>query len=76
MGVVKLVVRDEIAQALERLPAERRSEIEAQLMSHLSDLVGSARESRAERARRIAAMTPKGVVQTDSVVLVREDRDR
>jgi plasmid stability protein len=27
-------------------------------------------------AEKIAAMTPKGVVQTDSVLLLREDRDR
>ena len=27
-------------------------------------------------ARRIRAMTPKGVPQTDSVQLIREDRDR
>lgn len=32
-------------------------------------------EDRAAMARRIAAMTPKGVVQTDSVILIREDRD-
>ncbi len=29
-----------------------------------------------EWARRIRAMTPKGVPQTDSVQLIREDRDR
>ncbi|HYF52812.1 MAG TPA: hypothetical protein VEA41_00975 [Salinarimonas sp.] len=29
-----------------------------------------------ERLERIAAMTPKGVPQTDSALLVREDRDR
>jgi len=28
------------------------------------------------RADRIAAMTPKGVTQTDSTLLIREDRDR
>ena len=28
------------------------------------------------RAREIRAMTPPGVVQTDSVALIREDRDR
>ncbi len=33
-------------------------------------------ESRWESADRIAAMTPKGVKQTDSVVLLREDRNR
>jgi hypothetical protein len=34
------------------------------------------RRRRLEIADRIAAMTPKGVVQTDSTILLREDRDR
>ena len=34
------------------------------------------RESLYDAARRIAAMTPKGVKQTDSVEMLREDRDR
>jgi len=34
------------------------------------------RESLYDAARRIAAMTPKGVEQTDSVEMLREDRDR
>jgi len=31
---------------------------------------------RRKSADRIAAMTPKGVKQTDSTLLIREDRDR
>jgi hypothetical protein len=34
------------------------------------------RRQRVESAARIAAMTPKDVIQTDSVTLLREDRDR
>lgn len=34
------------------------------------------RRRRVESAARIAAMTPKGIVQTDSTILIREDRDR
>jgi antitoxin FitA len=34
------------------------------------------RRRRVESAARIAAMTPKDVAQTDSVILLREDRDR
>ena len=34
------------------------------------------RESLIAEARRISAMSPKGVKQTDSVLLIREDRDR
>jgi hypothetical protein len=33
-------------------------------------------ERRADVARRIAAMTPKGIDQTDSTELLREDRSR
>jgi hypothetical protein len=41
--------------------------------------VGLARDgrlTRRERAEAIAAMTPRGVPQTDSVELIREDRAR
>ena len=34
------------------------------------------RRRRVDSAARIAAMTPRGVTQTDSVVLLREDLDR
>ena len=35
-----------------------------------------SREYIADQLRVVAAMTPKGVVQTDSAQLLREDRDR
>jgi hypothetical protein len=34
------------------------------------------REERLRSADAVAAMTPKGVVQTDSTLLIREDGDR
>ena len=34
------------------------------------------REEFLRRAEAIAAMTPKGIPQTDSTILIREDRDR
>lgn len=37
---------------------------------------GRDAETLIARARAISAMTPKGVAQTDSTLLVREDRDR
>lgn len=37
---------------------------------------GPDSEARSAAARSIAAMTPTGVVQTDSVDLLREDRSR
>jgi predicted transcriptional regulator len=36
----------------------------------------SRREWRVRTAERIAAMTPEGVTPTNSVILLREDRDR
>ena len=47
-----------------------------------AELIAQALKSRTTReaalsvADRIAAMTPTGVIQTDSTRLVREDRDR
>jgi antitoxin FitA len=41
-----------------------------------SGLARSTVLSRRERADAIAAMTPKGIVQTDSTLLIREERDR
>lgn len=37
---------------------------------------GQAIDWRLQRADHIAAMTPKGVVQTVSTLLIREERDR
>jgi plasmid stability protein len=37
---------------------------------------GARRASLFEEAQRISAMTPKGIKQTDSTILIREERDR
>lgn len=63
--------------------------LKAQAKANNRSLEGEAREILTQRANttwrgaellaradRIAAMTPKGVTQTDSVDLLREDRDR
>ncbi|MBY6241716.1 hypothetical protein [Methylosinus sp. Sm6] len=42
----------------------------------LTVLRAERRRALSERMDAIAAMTPKGVVQTDSTLLIREDRDR
>ena len=47
----------------------------ARILAEALDM-GERRRRRVESAARIAAMTPKNVVQTDSVILLREDRDR
>ncbi len=49
---------------------------QAAAMMIRSGLARSEALSRRERAEAIAAMTPKGVEQTDSVELIREDRAR
>ena len=68
---------DRVIQRLKARADTHRRSLEAELR----DLLGRASrqpwivDALAE-ADRIAAMTPKGVKQTDSVVLLREDRDR
>jgi len=61
----------ERAQAHGRSPEEEAAEIIRQTLTH-----GSRRQYLVEWARRIRAMTPPGVTQTDSLQLLREDRDR
>ena len=56
--------------------AHGRSPEEEAAMLIRSGLARSDVLSRRERADAIAAMTPKGVLQTDSTLLIREDRDR
>lgn len=54
--------------------------VEREVISLIQEALGPhadpPREDRATMVRRIAAMTPKDIVQTDSVILIREDRDR
>jgi hypothetical protein len=47
----------------------------ARILAEALDM-GERRRRRVQSAARIAAMTPKNVAQTDSVILLREDRDR
>jgi len=63
---------------LAELARTNRLSVEAQAQKLLVEAIDMAdrRRSRLEIADRIAAMTPKGVVQTDSTILIREDRDR
>ena len=70
---------DESAIAkLAELARANRLSVEEQAQKLLAEAVDmtNRRRHRLEIADRIAAMTPKGVVQTDSTTLLREDRDR
>jgi plasmid stability protein len=68
-------------QTLQNLAALARAHhksIEDEAAAIIEQVVSgsSSRDWRQESADRIAAMTPKGVVQTDSTILIRQDRDR
>ena len=78
MAVITIPDMDEATvERLADLAREHRRSIEEEAAILLKQaLAAAAGESRWESADRIAATTPKGVKQTDSVVLLREDRDR
>ena len=75
-------IDDRVVRDIASLAQENHLGLEAQAKRLLEQAVASIagqpdRRQRAfDEAGRIAAMTPKGVVQTDSTALVREDRDR
>ncbi len=60
------------------LAATNDVSVEDQAKKLLVDAVDATvrRRGLREMADRIAAMTPRGIAQTDSVILLREDRDR
>lgn len=77
MAVLKL--RDDLAEKVASLAAQSHLPIEQQLdqlVERALSLSPTAIKARREAFERIAAMTPSGVPQTDSVILLREDRDR
>lgn len=78
MGDMRVRIDEGLLTKLENLAQSHNRSLEEQV----NDLLRTAledrpvRESFATVARRIAAMTPKGIKQTDSVEMLREDRDR
>ena len=78
MGVRSLNISDAVAADIESLARENGVSVENQIDTLLQFALGNLPRSafRVEMARRVAAMTPKGIKQTDSVILLREDRDR
>ena len=54
----------------------RNVSVEDQIAAMLREVVRRGNDSLLARADAIAAMTPKGIKQTDSTLLIREDRDR
>jgi hypothetical protein len=78
MGIIEKIIVSDSAMATLQEDARRHGRtVEQEAASRLE--TASQRLSRAEilaRLDRTAAMTPKDVKQTDSTILVREDRDR
>ena len=78
MGTLVIENVDDVLMGdLASLASENRMQIEAQAHHILRQAV-PVRDHRdlAERLDVIAAMTPKGVAQADSLDLLRQDRDR
>lgn len=72
-------VDDETVEQIASQAQRHGHSVEHEVLLLLRQALGVApmrARSRADAARQIAALAPRGVVQTDSTVLVREDRDR
>jgi hypothetical protein len=71
-------IDETVVTKLAELARSNRTSIEDQAQKLLVEAIDmlERRRRRLEIADRIAAMTPKGVPQTDSTILLREDRDR
>ena len=70
-------MEDEVVERMKERAAQNGRSLEAELREVVRQ--AASRRTRQEllaAADRVAAMTPKGVVQTDSAELIREDRDR
>lgn len=66
-----------VAEIAKRAQRHRRSfDLEVRILLQEALSTKPATPDRGSRARAIAAMTPPDAVQTDSVALIREDRDR
>ena len=78
MSVINLrSVDDALVEEISRLAEANRHSLEQEAVSLIRDgLRTQVRRELVDKLDRIAAMTPKGVKQTDSVDLIREDRDR
>jgi DNA polymerase III delta subunit len=73
-----VTIRDEIIERIEKIADHRQLPIDRQVEELLAESI--ERHEKTHNLRKfvesVAAMTPKGVVQTDAVVILREDRDR
>ena len=78
MGEMNIKIKDErmLARIADLAKEHNRSPDLEALVILAAGLDAIEPFDRVKEARRIAAMTPKGRKQTDSTILVRQDRDR
>ncbi|MEO6012295.1 MAG: hypothetical protein ABIQ30_01735 [Devosia sp.] len=78
MGVIEKIAIDNATLAKLTANAKRHGRtVEQEAAEALRIAIRTpSREEIVARFEAIAAMTPKGVTQTDSTLLIREDRDR
>ena len=65
-----------VLERLTELAKIRNVSIEDQIVEVLRTAFADRRDALLRQADVIASMTPKGIEQTDSTILIREDRDR
>jgi hypothetical protein len=78
MALKKLALPADIARDIEIMAEQAGISLQKQTETLLRFSLGNypRRESLLDAAKRISAMTPKGVKQIPSELLIREDRDR
>lgn len=76
-SVILKNVDEKLLSAISDLAAKRKVSVEEQIeLALLEGFEQSRVRYLLETLDRIAAMTPKDIPQTDSTILIREDRDR
>lgn len=78
MGELLIKLKDaKLLEALEQMAALRHQPLEAEIEALLAKAVAdhASRQELVFRSRKIRAMTPKDVAQTDSVEIIREMRE-
>lgn len=68
-------IDDEILDIHRRRAKARGQSLEQELRDVLADGARPSVEERLALVRKIRAMTPKNIEQTDSALMIREDRD-
>jgi hypothetical protein len=78
MGIVTIRLKEASFASLSEMANAHNHSLELEINDVLEKAISDRRKriDTLQRMRAISAMTPKGVVQSDSTLLIREDRDR